>query len=486
MKGSLMIDRRQLLSAAAAVGATSTFALPAQGAVSGAVASLPARGNVLIRNAYVITMVPGAPDLSDGDVLVENGAIADVGAGLSAPGATVIDGAGFIVMPGLVDTHWHMWTTLLRNMSGTRPEHGYFPTTTAVGNVYTPRDMYYGTLLSAAEALFSGITTVHDWCHNIITPQHAEEDIRALQETGIRARFCYGPARRMPLTEAINTADLERFHGEWASFSNEGLLTLGLGWRGVQAALRQPDGKFELRPLPEAVYRKEHDAASRFGIPISVHVNSTTNDRNHVLAIHKAGLLVKDLQIIHGIFTSPDEMKLMAAAGAVVSVSPYSELRIGFGVTKILEYLENGVTLGLSVDTTPLTGNCDMFGIMKVVQNIENGRAENEFKLQPRRVVELATIEGARSLGLADRIGSIAKGKRADLIMVNARDINMGPFTDPYHMLVDSAQPWNVDTVMVDGRIVKRGSRLTAIDTATLMTEATRVSREVRDRAKWW
>jgi 5-methylthioadenosine/S-adenosylhomocysteine deaminase len=486
MKGSLMVDRRQLLSVAAAVGAAGALTLPAQGAVSGAVASLPARGNVLIRNAYVLTMVPGAPDLPGGDVLVENGVIADIGTGLAAPGAAVIDGAGFIVMPGLVDTHWHMWTTLLRNMSGTKPEHGYFPTTTAVGNVYTPRDMYYGTLLSAAEALFSGITTVHDWCHNIITPQHAEEDIRALQEAGIRARFCYGPARRTPLTEAINIDDLARFHREWASFSNEGLLTLGLGWRGVQFAFRLPDGKFELRPLSEAVYRKEHDAASRLGIPISVHVNSNTNDRNHVLAIHKAGLLVKDLQIIHGIFTAPDEMKLMAAAGAVASVSPYSELRIGYGVTKILEYLDNGVTLGLSVDTTPLTGNCDMFGIMKVVQNIENGRAENEFKLQPRRVVELATIEGARSLGLADRIGSIAKGKRADLIMVNARDINMGPFTDPYHMLVDSAQPWNVDTVMVDGRIVKRGGRLTAIDTATLMAEATKASREVRDRAKWW
>lgn len=485
MKGSLMVDRRQLL-AAAAVGASGAFAVPSQGAVSGAVASLPARGTVLIRNAYVVTMVPGAADLPDGDVLVENGAIADVGAGLSAPGATVIDGAGFILMPGLVDTHWHMWTTLLRNMSGNKPEHGYFPTTTAVGNVYTPRDMYYGTLLSAAEALFSGITTVHDWCHNIITPQHAEEDIRALQEAGIRARFCYGPARRTPLAEAINVDDLARFHREWASFSNEGLLTLGIGWRGVQFAFRQPDGKFELRPLSEAVYRKEHDAAQKLGIPISVHVNSNTNDRNHVLAIHKAGLLVKDLQIIHGIFTSPEEMKLMAAAGAVVSVSPYSELRIGFGITKIQEYLDNGVTLGLSVDTTPLTGNCDMFGVMKVVQNIENGRAENEFKLQPRRVVELATIEGARSLGLADRVGSIAKGKRADLIMVSTRDINMGPFTDPYHMLVDSAQPWNVDTVMVDGRIVKRSGRLVAIDTATLMAEATKVSREVRDRAKWW
>ncbi len=167
-------------------------------------------------------------------------------------------------------------------------------------------------------------------------------------------------------------------------------------------------------------------------------------------------------------------------------MSPYSELRIGFGVTKILEYLDHGVTLGLSVDSTPLSGNCDMFGIMKVVQNIENGRAESEFKLPARRVVELATIEGARSLGLADRTGSIAPGKRADLILVNTRDINMGPFTDPAYMLVDSAQAWNVDTVMVDGRILKRNGKLTAIDTGALMAEANKVSRDVRDRAKWW
>ena len=485
MRNRLSIDRRQFVGGAAALG-VSAFAMPAGSAVSPSIGNLPGRGYVVIRNAYVMSMAPGAADLANGDVRVENGEIAEVGTALAAPGAQVIDGEGFILMPGLVDTHWHMWTTLLRNMSGNTPEHGYFPTTTAVGNVYTPRDMYYGTLLSAAEALFSGITTVHDWCHNIITPQHAEEDLRALQETGIRGRFCYGPARRMPFTEAIDVDDLARYARDWKSFSNEGLLTLGLGWRGVQASFVKPDGGRELRPLPEAVYRKEHDAARSLGLPISVHLNSTVNDRGHVLALQKQGLLVKDLQIIHGIFSTAEEMKALAAAGAVVSVSPYSELRIGFGVTKILEYLDNGVTLGLSVDTTPLTGNCDMFGIMKIVQNIENGRAENEFKVPARRVVELATIEGARSLGLADRIGSIEKGKRADLILVNTRDINMGPFTDPAYMVVDSAQPWNVDTVMVDGRILKRNGKLTAIDTSVLMTEASKASREVRDRAKWW
>ena len=484
MRNPLTIHRRQFLGGAAALG-VSALAVPANSAVSPAVGRLPARSNVLIRNAYVMTMVPGAADLPNGDVRVENGEIAEVGTGLAAPGAEIIDGQGFILMPGLVDTHWHMWTTLLRNMSGNTPEHGYFPTTTAIGNVYTPRDMYYGTLLSAAEALFSGITTVHDWCHNIITPEHAEEDLRALRETGIRGRFCYGPARRMPSTEAIDVGDLTRFARDWKSLSNEGLLTLGFGWRGVQAPFRLPDGTFHTSAAAGSGLQ-EHDAARSLGIPISVHLNSTTNDRGHVMALQKQGLLVENLQIIHGIFSTAEEMKALAQAGAVASVSPYAELRIGFGVTKILEYLDHGVTLGLSVDSTPLSGNCDMFGIMKLVQNIENGRFESEFKLPARRVVELATIEGARSLGLADRIGSIAAGKRADLILVNARDINMGPFTDPAHMLVASAQAWNVDTVMVDGRILKRNGRLTAIDTAALMTEASRASRDVRGRAKWW
>jgi len=112
------------------------FRMPAHAAVSPSVSNLPARSNVVIRNAYVMSMEPGQPDLSNGDVHVDNGLIVDVGTGLAAPGAQIIDGRGFIVMPGLIDTHWHMWTTLLRNMSGDDRAHGYFPMTTALGKVY--------------------------------------------------------------------------------------------------------------------------------------------------------------------------------------------------------------------------------------------------------------------------------------------------------------------------------------------------------------
>ena len=153
---------------------------------------LPARANVIIRNAYVMTMDKEVGDLKDADLHVRDGAIVGVGQKLNAPGATVIDGRGMIVLPGLVETHWHMWNTLLRGMSGEKPDYGYFRTTAMLGRVFEPGDMYQGTRLAAAEAINSGMTFVHDWCHNVRNPEFARADLRALKESGLRARFSYG------------------------------------------------------------------------------------------------------------------------------------------------------------------------------------------------------------------------------------------------------------------------------------------------------
>ena len=245
------------------------------------------------------------------------------------------------------------------------------------------------------------------------------------------------------------------------------------------------DGKMEIRPLSPDMYRVEYEAARKLGLPVSVHLNSTKFDKDHIIALHKLGYVFNGLQVIHAINTSPEEMDILAAAGASVSISPASEMRIGFGLPKIAEFLDRKVNLALSVDTTPLTGNADMFGIMKLAQNLENGRSESEFKLPARKVIELATIEAAKALGLADRTGSLKKGKRADVIMVSTRDVNIGPFTEPAYMLVDSAQAANVDTVLVDGRILKRGGKLTAIDTGKLMTEASAATQAIIQRANW-
>jgi len=475
MKTGNLLTRRDFLGGVAALGAWSLAgcATPSGGG-SG---RLPVRGEFVIRDAYVMTM-DAAGDLPGADVYVRNGEIAAVGVGVAAPGAQALDGRGMIVLPGLVETHWHMWNTLLRSMAGDRKEHGYFPTARTLGEKYTANDNYQGTRLSAAEAIFSGVTTVHDWSHNIRGPEYADADLRALRESGIRARFSYGAAQGQSTDVPINTADVERLHRNWKEYSNEGLLTLGLAWRGVSTSATGP--------ISAQAWRRDFDAARGLGIPISVHAANRRTTAGAIEVFAREKVLGKDLQVIHAIWVSPAEIRALADAGTSVSLSPYTELRIGFGLPKTGEFLAAGIPVGLSVDTTTLSGNADMFAVMKAIQNVENVRAEDEFKLPARRVLELGTIEGARSLGLADRVGSLRPGKRADLILVNTRDVNLGVFTDPAHMLVEAAQPFNVDTVVVDGRILKRRGRLTAVDSEQVVSEASSALTALRKRAGWW
>jgi cytosine/adenosine deaminase-related metal-dependent hydrolase len=196
--------------------------------------------------------------------------------------------------------------------------------------------------------------------------------------------------------------------------------------------------------------------------------------------------MIKNVQIIHAVYATPDEITAMKAAGSSISLAPTSELRIGFGMPPTSAFLEAGVPVGLSVDTVELVGNADMFAIMKIIQGLENGRAESEYKISARRVLELATSEGARSMGIDDKVGSLKAGKRADLIMVTTRAANLGVFGDPAVMLVTAAQPANVDTVMVDGRILKRNGKLTHLNVERIAKEAAQANAALRKRGDWW
>ena len=191
-----------------------------------------------------------------------------------------------------------------------------------------------------------------------------------------------------------------------------------------------------------------------------------------VRALHAEGMLGPDTQLIHMLYTDDTERGLVTEAGASVTVSPWTEMMIGYGIPPVHELVTAGVLVNLSVDTVALSGTADMFSIMRVVINLAHGQAEAEFGLTARRVLQMATIDGARGLGLADVTGSLTPGKRADLIMVRAGAVNIAPFTDPPLMTVLAAQPANVDTVVVDGRILKRDGRLTALDPGQVVAEA--------------
>ena len=461
------MNRREVLGGVLAAGALSGAPLRSSLAQQRA-DTMTERSEFLIRNAYVLTM-DTAGDIAGGDVHVRGGAIAAVGRNLTAPGAEIIDGAGMLVLPGFVETHWHVWTTLLRSLAGDRQEHGYFPTSRTVGTFYTAEDMYAAGRLAAAEAVHSGITFLHDWCHNVRAPEYAEAALRALAETGIRARFSYGSPTGASNDASIDLVDLARLHERWSEHSNDGLLTLGLAWRGAAS--------------PATV--RDYEVAQELGLPISVHANNFQSSAGGIAQLAARGFLGPDVQVIHAVWCTAEEIRALQSTRTSVSVSPYSEMRIGFGMPIVAELVDAGVTVGLSVDTPALSGNADMFAIMKAIQNIENGRALNEFKLTARRALELATIDGARSMGIGDLVGSLTPGKRADLIMVDTRAVNLAVMTEPAHLLVEAAQPANVDTVMIDGRIVKRGGRVTSVAIGDVVDSANRAFTDLRRRSGW-
>src|SRR5690348_3210329 len=433
------------------------------------------RAALLVRGGYVITMDPGTGDIPGGDVLVSGRMIAAVGTGLAAPpGATELDATGMIVAPGLVDTHWHMWNTLLRGMSEGGP--GYFRLCRSLGPAFAAEDVYQGTLLGAAEAISSGITTVHDWCHNIRTPAHAEAGLRALAQAGLRARYSYGYPAAHPNDQAMDLAGLRRLYADWPGRAGA-LLSLGMACRG-------PGGSDPAMHVPEAVYRPEFDTARELGLPVTIHTCGPPHAAGQIDALTREGLLGRDVQVVHANCATATEIGQLAAAGATVSISPFSELLIGYGLPQTAQLLAAGIGVGLSADTTALTGNADMFAIMKVTQGLANALARDEFAVTARRTLALATIDGARCLGLDAVTGSLTPGKRADLIVVSPAGPNLGVLTDPAQLLVTAVQPGNVDTVIADGRVLKQGGALTTLDAEQIGRDARQALDRVLTRSR--
>ncbi len=459
------------IGGAAAVGLTGVTAAPA--AATGPSRGLPRRGEFTVRGAYVLTMDPKLGDIPGGDVHVRNGRIVAVGKSLKGGGRTV-DGGHRVVMPGLVDTHWHMWTTLHRSLAGagSNPANGYFALNLRHGAVTTPGDIYQGVRLSLADAVLSGITTVHDWSHNIRTAEHADANLRAHAESGLRGRFSYGTPQGHPPDRTIDLADLERVKREWFDTRRAGNMRLGLAGRPPGTA------------APE-VYRAEFAKARELGLPVSYHANSNRAQGAQAMIrqLGAEGMLGPDTQIIHALFTAPDERALLASSRSPVSVSPWSELLVGYGVTPIHDMEQAGLHLTLSVDTTPLTGTAELFSVMRLTLGLDRGQAEAEFDMSARRVLEMATTDGARALGLGDVTGSLTPDKRADLILVRTDDVNVAPFTDAPNVIALAAAAHNVDTVVADGRVLKRDGVLTAYDPREVVEEASAALRGVLARA---
>jgi cytosine/adenosine deaminase-related metal-dependent hydrolase len=477
MPRSPRITRRTMLEGAAVVGAL----VAASGHLSAQprpAATLPPRIQFVIRGATVLTMDAALGDLATGDVHVRDGAIVAVAPRIEAAGVEIMEGRGMICMPGIVDTHWHLWTSLMRPfVRADVAPLGYFPVSNRLGMLMTPDDSYRSVALGVSEALSAGVTTVHNWAHNVRSPEHADAELSAMRDAGIRGRFAYGPAQGMPDHQPMDHTGLARVKRDW--MPGDGMLTLGICSRNVGA---MSIGGATRGVLTIEQTKRDWDGARTLGLPITLH----TSGPSPIKLLEEASLLGPDVQLVHPLLTTPEERAILKARGVSYATAPTGEARrpASVGVIQLGELLEAGIKVSLSTDHTT-NYNCDPFVAMRVLFALHQNRLGDKPPLTVKRLVQLATLDGAVDLGIADKTGSLTPGKRADIILIRTTDTNMAPVGDPYEALVSLAQPANVDTVVVDGRILRRAGKFTALDHAKVVRDAQEAAAGLRAKANW-
>jgi 5-methylthioadenosine/S-adenosylhomocysteine deaminase len=427
---------------------------------------------VLIRNGFVVSMDPAVGDRPGTDVLLEDGRIAAVDRDISAADADVVDATGCLVLPGFVDTHRHMWESALRGSMPSCSLDEYLGTVIgAFGPAYQPDDIYVGNRLGALEALNAGITTIVDWSHCNNTPDHADEGIRALRETGIRAQYAHGtPAgAEWWFDSTLGHPDDARRVREKHFSGSEDLLTYALAVRGPGVS------------RPEVV---AHDwaLARELDARITVHVGMriTGVHATPVLDLHRAGLLGPDTTYVHATTCTPEELALIADSGGSASIAPYVELIMGHGKPPIEALHRLGVDPSLSIDVaTSVPG--DMFTQMRTAlawARIQDFGDDVDTAFAPTLthddVLRFATVAGAQACGLGERVGRIAPGLAGDLVVLRADAVNTMPVIDPRATAVVSADTSNVDTVVVNGAIRKRDGVLVGADLPALREQVDR------------
>jgi cytosine/adenosine deaminase-related metal-dependent hydrolase len=473
-----MLSRRTFAKLAGAT-ALSGLAAPALISPSFGQGAAPAvvRGNYLIKNGAVITVDRALGVLPRADVHVNNGRIEAIGPDLSVPNAEAIDATDMIVMPGFVETHHHMWSSLGRNFVGDAG-FGYFPAKAATSKLYAPEDFHRSVTLGLVECANAGITTVHNWSHNTRTGAHADAELRAHRECMLRARYSHGHVDQMPRNEPLSYADIDRVRRDY--FANgtafDGLVTFGVNLRG----LSQSDAPAYFEDMKQALDRK---------LKVAIHAGQSGPNTLDAEDYDKKGWLGPDLLICHYIPASDSDAAAMARTKTPLSFSTLSEMRLsrtGDARTALFRMRKAGVLISLSFDATSIAP-LNMFETMRVTWNLgtpwKGTATEKDPEVQFHEVIEMATLNGAKALGLGDITGSLTVGKRADLIMIRGNDVNIAPIANIETAVVQAAMPSNVDTVMVDGRIVKRGGTLVAYDVEKIVREAKQSALRIRTAA---
>jgi len=429
--------------------------------------------HLLIRNAAIVSVNPQIGTTPAGDILVEDDRIAAIGANLSAPeDAEIIEAGEMIAMPGFVNAHIHTWQAGLRGIAVDWTLGEYLRAMHAgLATFFRPDDIRIANHVGGLHQLNAGTTTIADWCHNNPTPDHTDAAIDGLEASGARAVFLHGSPKPDAKPGQPHFSEVPMPRGEILRLrqgrlsSDEALVTLGLAVLGPQLSVANVcDSDFRL--------------AKELSLVASMHVSRPMLTPDGFTQLAAAGLLGTHVNVVHGNSLDDDMLRFLVDHGVSFTPTPEVELQMGFGdpLTSRLRKLGGRISLGSDIESS-MAG--DMFAVtrfaLQAARHADNlaaraseGKPPDTITIPAHEALEWATIEGARMLGLDDRIGSLAVGKQADIVLLDASRINMRPVHDPVASILFHAGVHNVDTVLVAGRIVKRDGRLLAADVESL------------------
>lgn len=432
-------------------------------------------GSILIKNATIVTMNKKR-EIFKGDILIEGNHIKRIADRIEEDAEELIDAEGKVVIPGLIQTHIHLTQTLYRGQADDLELLDWLKLKIwPLEGAHTDESNYISAKLGIAELIKGGTTTIVD----METVHHTDAAIEAIYESGIRAftgkcmmDFGEGvPGTLMEDTDAsINESVklLKKWHGR-----DGGRIQYAFAPRFVVSCT-------------DELFLKVSKLAKEYGVFIHTHASENRGEIELVRSLKGMGNIEylesikvtgERLILAHCIWLTDEEMKILRDTGTRISHCPNSNLKLASGIAKIPELLDMGVVVSIGADGAPCNNNLDVFNEMRSAALIQKARLLNPTAMPAEKVFELATINGARAIGMEDELGSIEEGKLGDIVIMGMDKLHGTPCegVDIISRLVYSACAGDVDTTIVNGRILMRNRRLTTLNERDIISEGNRI-----------
>jgi 5-methylthioadenosine/S-adenosylhomocysteine deaminase len=433
--------------------------------------------DIVIHNGSVITMNSKVDMINNGVLCIKNDTLAKIEPHENhtplPEGKKIIDAQGGIIMPGLVNTHTHLPMALFRGLADDLPlsvwlnEH-IFP---AESNHIHPESVRLGALLSGAEMLLSGTTTCCDGYF------YEDNVAAAVNDIGMRAILGQGvidfPAPGVSKPED-NVDNAIRFIQKWKNISP--LITPSMFCHSPYTC-------------SEATLKKAKDAADANGVLFQIHTAETKDEyvsiqtKHHttpVKYLDKIGIIDQNTLLVHAVWLDNDDIEIMAKRRASVSHNPESNMKLASGIAPVPALLKAGVTVGLGTDGCASNNNLDLFSEMDTAAKLHKVNTMDPTVMDAVTVLKMATIDGAKSLGLQDIIGSLEVGKKADVIIIDTRKPHLIPVYNPVSHIVYAAKGSDVQDVIVDGKVLLKNRKLMTVDIEDILEKVADIASHIK------